>query len=132
MAVFASLLRATYGVVTKIALLASADKNAILLLAALCWIVGGAIYAKYVEKRFIITSKKTLYSVVSGVLVFFVVNFLILGLQITQASIVVPIANMSFIIALLISVLMRTEMLDLKKIVATAFAAGSIILLSHV
>ena len=59
-------------------------------------------------------------------------NFLILGLNVGQASIVVPIANMSFIIALLISVLMRTEMLDLKKIVATAFAAGSIILLSHV
>ncbi len=130
--VFASLLRAAYGIVTKIGLLASADKNAIILLAALCWIVGGAFYAKYVEKRFIVTKKKVLYSLVSGFLVFCIVNFLILGLKVAQASVVVPIANMSFIIALLISVLMGTERMDLKKIVATAFAVGSIILLSSV
>jgi len=130
--VFASLLRAAYGVVSKIGLLASADKNTIILLAALCWIVGGAFYAKYVEKRFIVTKKKALYSVVSGVLVFCIVNFLILGLKVAQASIVVPIANMSFIIALLISVLMGTEVMDLKKIVATAFAIGSIVLLTSV
>lgn len=130
--VFASLLRAAYGVVSKIGLLASADKDAIILLAALCWIVSGAIYAKYVEKRFIVTKKKALYSLVSGVLVFCIVNFLILGLKFAQASVVVPIANMSFIIALLISVLMGTERMDFKKIVATAFAVGSIVLLSSV
>ena len=130
--VFASLLRAAYGVVSKVGLVESADKNAIILLAAICWIFGGAFYAKYVEKRFIVNKKKILYSVASGVLVFCIVNFLILGLQIAQASIVVPIANMSFIIALLISVLMGTEKMDLKKITATAFAAGSIILLSSV
>ncbi|RLB72522.1 MAG: EamA/RhaT family transporter [Deltaproteobacteria bacterium] len=130
--VFASLLRAAYGIVSKIALLASADKNAIILLAALCWIVGGAFYAKYVEKRFIVTKKKALYSLVSGVLVFCIVNFLILGLNVAQASVVVPIANMSFIIALLLSVLMGTERMDFKKIVATVFAVGSIVLLSSV
>jgi drug/metabolite transporter (DMT)-like permease len=130
--VFASLLRAAYGVVSKVGLLASADKNSIILLAALCWIVCGASYAKYVEKRFIVTKKKALYSAVSGVLVFCIVNFLILGLQIAQASIVVPIANMSFIIALIISVLMGTEKMDLKKIAATTFAVGSIVLLASV
>ena len=130
--VFASFLRAAYGVASKVALLASADKNTIILLAALCWIVGGAFYAKYVEKRFVVTKKKALYSVVSGILVFCIVNFLILGLKVAQASIVVPIANMSFIIALLISVLMGVEKMDSKKIVATAFAVGSIVLLSSV
>jgi drug/metabolite transporter (DMT)-like permease len=126
----ASLFRAGYGVVSKIGLLESADKNTIILLASLCWIVGGAFYAKYVEKRFIVTPKKAFYSVVSGVLVFCIVNFLILALNVAQASIVVPIANMSFIIALLISVLIGTEKMDFKKIVATAFAAVSIVLLS--
>ena len=130
--VLASLFRAAYGVVSKAGLLESADKNTIIFLASICWIVGGAFYAKYVEKRFIITSKKVLYSVVSGVLVFCIVNFLILGLKVAQASIVVPIANMSFIIALLISILIGTEKMDFKKIVAIAFAAGSILLLSSV
>lgn len=130
--VFASLFRAAYGVVSKIALIASADKNTIILLAAICWIVGGAVYAKYVEKRFIVTRTKVLYSVLSGILVFCIVNFLILGLKVEQASIVVPIANMSFIIALLIAVLTGAEKMDFKKALATAFAAGSIVLLSSV
>ncbi len=130
--VFASLFRAAYGVVSKIALIASADKNTIILLAAICWIVGGAVYAKYVEKRFIVTRTKVLYSVLSGILVFCIVNFLILGLKVAQASIVVPIANMSFIIALLIAVLTGAEKMDFKKALATAFAAGSIVLLTSV
>lgn len=130
--VVASLLRAAYGVVTKLGLLASADKNAIILLAAFCWVVGGAFYAKCVEKRFVVTRKKALYSLVSGVLVFCIVNSLILGLQVAQASVVVPIANMGFMIALLVSVLMGTERMDVKKIIATIFAVGSIVLLSSV
>ncbi len=130
--VVASLFRAAFGVVSKIGLLASADENTIVLLAAFSWIVGGAFYAKYVENRFVVTKKKILYSVVSGLLVFCIANFLLLGLEVAQASIVVPIANMGFIIALLLSVLLGTERMELKKIVATAFAAGSIVLLSIV
>lgn len=130
--VFASLLRAAYGVASKIGLSASADRNTILLLAALCWIVGGAFYAKYVEKRFVVTRAKALYSLVSGVLAFCIVNFLILGLEVEKAIIVVPIANMSFIITLFISVLMGAEKINTKKVVTTVFAAGSIVLLSNV
>ena len=132
LAVFASLLRAAYGVVSKAGLLASADINTIILLAALCWIGSGALYAKYVEKRFVVTKKKILYSMLSGSLVFCIVNTLILGLKSGQASIVVPIANMSFIIALLISVLVGTERMDFKKLVAIAFAAACITALSAV
>ena len=132
LAVFASLLRAAYGVVSKAGLLASADINTIIMLAALCWIGSGALYAKYVEKRFVVTKKKILYSMLSGSLVFCIVNTLILGLNSGQASIVVPIANMSFIIALLISVLVGTERMDFKKMVAIAFAAACITALSAV
>ena len=130
LAIFASLLRAAYGVVSKAGLLAFADINTIILLAALCWIGSGALYAKYVEKRFVVTKKKILYSILSGSLVFCIVNALILGLKSGQASIVVPIANMSFIIALLISVVAGTERMDFKKLVAIAFAAASIVTLS--
>jgi drug/metabolite transporter (DMT)-like permease len=132
LAIFASLLRAAYGVVSKVGLLAFADINTIILLAALCWIGSGALYAKYVERRFVVTKKKILYSILSGSLVFCIVNTLILGLKSGQASIVVPIANMSFIIALLISVLVGTERMDFKKLVAIAFAAASITALSAV
>jgi uncharacterized membrane protein len=132
LAVFASLLRAAYGVVSKVGLLALADINTIILLAAFCWVGTGALYAKYIEKRFVITKKKILYSMLSGSLVFCIVNALILGLKSEQASVVVPIANMSFIIALLISVVAGTERMDFKKLVAIACAAASIGVLSIV
>ena len=84
------------------------------------------------NKRFVVTKKKIVYSMLSGSLVFCIVNTLILGLNSGQASIVVPIANMSFIIALLISVLVGTERMDFKKMVAIAFAAACITALSAV
>jgi drug/metabolite transporter (DMT)-like permease len=128
--ILASFCRAIYGVVSKVALTAAADKQAILLLAAFCWIVGGGLYARYVEKRFIVTRKKVTYSLISGLLVFFIVNLLILGLDNGQASIVVPIANMSFIVALLISVCVGYEKMDFRKSLAVVFAMCSVAVLS--
>jgi drug/metabolite transporter (DMT)-like permease len=130
--VFASLFRALYGVVSKAGLSANAEPQSILLIVAFCWVVGGGIYAKYIEKKFIITKKKILYSLFSGFLVFCIVNFLMLGLEHEQASIVIPIANMSFIIALFISLALKIEELNLKKIIAACFAIFSILLLSNV
>ncbi len=60
--VCASLFRAIYGVVSKAGLSANAEPHSLLLLAVLCWVVGGAFYAKFVEKRFIVTKKKIIYS----------------------------------------------------------------------
>ena len=128
--VCASFCRALYGIVAKSGLSAHVEPQLILLLAALCWIVGGAFYARVVEKKFTITKKKIAYSLLSGFLVFCIVNFLMLGLEIGQASIIIPIANMSFIIALLISLALKMEKISKRKLVATMLAVFSIILLS--
>jgi uncharacterized membrane protein len=131
-AIAASLIRATYGVITKMGLSSNAKPDMMLLLISMSWIVGGALYAKLRETRFKITRKKATYSIVSGILVFLIVNFLMLALEYGQASIVIPIANMSFIFALLISISLKMELLTLRKCCAVSFAVISIILLAKV
>ena len=128
--IFASLFRALYGVVSKAGLTAKADPQSILLFIAFCWVVGGVIYAKAVEKRFVVTKKKIIYSLLSGFMVFCIVNFLMTGLKYEQASVVIPIANMSFIVALFVSIVLKIEQLDVKKSVAACLAICSILLLS--
>jgi uncharacterized membrane protein len=126
----ASLFRALYGIVSKAGLTAKADPQSILLLVALCWVIGGAFYAKVIEKRFVVTKKKIVYSLLSGFMAFCIVNFLMIGLKNEQASIVIPIANMSFVVALIVSLALKIEELDVKKSVAACLALFSILLLS--
>jgi len=103
-----------------------------LILSALCWVVGGAGYAILREKRLRVTRKKAVYSLFSGVLVFLIVNFLLLAIEQGQASTVIPIANMSFILALVLSVALRMEQFTPRKFAAVVAAACSIVLLSLV
>lgn len=130
LAVMASLFRACYGVTSKAGLLHGADLQPMLVIGALSWVVGGAGYAIVREKRFRVTGKKALYSGLSGVLVFLIVNFLLLAIEHGQASTVIPIANMSFILALVLSVALRMERFTPRKLVAVVAAACSILLLS--
>jgi drug/metabolite transporter (DMT)-like permease len=126
MAVAASLLRAGYGVITRGGIVHQADPQTMLLLCALSWIVGGAFYARLREGRLRLTKKKVGYALVSGVLVFLVVDFLMLAVKYGEASIVIPIANMSFVMAMLLSVVLRFEPFSLRKGIAMVVACLAI------
>ncbi len=128
----ASLFRAIYGIISKIAILSNADINSMLIIISLSWIIGGAIYAIFRENIFDITKKICIYSMISGILVFLIVNFLMLAIKYGEASIVIPIANMSFILALLISIVLKMESISLRKIFSIFLAIISIILLSKI
>jgi len=130
LAVAASLCRATYGVVSKAGLSGGASLQSMLVIAALCWIAGGAGYALWREKRLRITPKKAAYSLLSGILVFLIVNFLLLAVAQGQASIAIPIANMSFVVALLLSVGLGMERLTRRKLLAVGLSVASLLLLS--
>lgn len=130
-AIAASLSRAAYGVSAKAGIMQKADPNTMLLLFSSSWIVGGACYAKLREKRFRLTAKAALYSLLSGILVFLIVNFLILAIERGEASIVIPIANLSFVIALFLSTALKMEVLTVRKLCAVGCAAASIALLSY-
>ena len=126
MAGAASLVRAGYGVITRGGIVHQADPQTMLLLCALSWIVGGAFYARLREGRFRLTKKKVGYALVSGVLVFLVVDFLMLAVKYGEASIVIPIANMSFVMAMLLSVVLRFEPFSLRKGIAMVVACLAI------
>ncbi|PLY01956.1 MAG: EamA/RhaT family transporter [Desulfuromonas sp.] len=129
-AVAASLFRALYGVTSKAGLLAGADIQPMLMIAAFCWMIGGSGYALLREKRLRLTRTKAIYSLVSGILVFLIVNFLLLAIEHGEASTVIPIANMSFVLALVLSIFLGMERFTMRKLGAILTAACSIILLS--
>lgn len=131
LAILASLLRALYGVTTKAALNQGGDGDLLMLIAALCWIVGGAAYAVMREGRFRLSGKKLVYGAVSGLLVTLIVNFLVAAVALGEASVVIPIANLSFVAALLLSVALGWERLTARKLSAVACAVVSIWLLSR-
>ena len=129
-AVVASFCRAAFGVSTKAGFLEGADRNSMLLIISSNWIVGGAVYALWRERRFRITWEKTRFICLSSFLVVGVTNFLMLALQHGDASTVIPIANMSFVIALLLSVALKMETFTTTKMWAMALAVGSILCLA--
>jgi len=131
LAVLASLMRAVYGVISKAGLNCGADAETMLLLGAASWLVGGFLYARFREGRFRFTGKKAAYAILSGVLVYLIVNFLIAAVARGEASVVIPIANLSFLAAMLISVLLGMERLSVRKIIAVACAVMAIQLLSR-
>ena len=131
MAVAASAFRAIYGVVSKVALEQGAAAEGLLVIAAISWIVGGFAYAAFREKRVRITGKKAAYAVVSGTLAFAVVNALIEALKNGEASVVVPIANLSFAVAMLLSVFLGMEQLSSRKYIAIGCAALSVFLMAQ-
>ena len=131
MAVAASAFRAIYGVASKVALEQGAAAEGLLVIAAISWIVGGFAYAAFREKRVRITGKKATYAVVSGTLAFSVVNALIEALKNGEASVVVPIANLSFAVAMLLSVFLGMEQLSSRKYIAIGCAALSVFLMAQ-
>jgi len=129
--VVASLARAAYGVIAKAGISQNADPNAMLLLFSSSWIIGGPCYAGLREKRFRLTAKKVLYSLLSGILVFLIVSFLMLAIEHGEASIAIPVANLSFVIALFLSIVLKMETLTPRKLCAMGCALVSIVLLSQ-
>ena len=109
-----------------------ANASGMMAIAAACWVLGGFLYALLRERRVRVTRDKLVYAGLSGVVVFLVVNTLLLALQYGEASVVAPIANLSFVVALAISVATRMERLTLRKCGAVACASISIALLAQV
>ncbi len=130
-ALIAAIFRASYGVISKAGISEGAQPDTMMLIASISWIIGGLAYAALREKRVRFSIAKLRYSALSGVLIFMIVNFLIAALERGEASVLVPIANMSFVVALTISVLLRMENMTVRKLAAVGCAATSIFLLAQ-
>lgn len=131
LAVAAALLRAAFAVLARWAVLEGADARVILALAPLAWIAIGAAYAHQREGRFRFTRAKAQFALASGTLIAFVAGGLMLAIERGDASLVVPIANLSFAVSLLISVGLGMERLSLRKLGALACAALALFALAR-
>jgi len=127
-----ALCRAVYGVLSKAALAQGVDMDLLLLTAALCWVLSGLLYARFVEHRYAITRSKIYYSLLSGCLVYGIVRTLLSALELGEASVVITIANLSFLMALALALVLNMERLSLRKLLAMGFAVTAIALLTRV
>lgn len=130
--IFASCLRALYGVFTKAGVDQGSDANTMMLFAAVGWCVGGLTYAALREKRVVINKAKLRFIPVAGCLVFAIVWLLTTALTLGDASVVVPVANMGFVAAFLLSVVFRFESFSMRNLFAIGSAIVSIVLLTSI
>lgn len=130
LAVSASLLRAVFGIMSKIGLASGTDPFLFMLYIGVGWTLAAILYGAARRQRAPPLREVLPYAFVSGTLICLVVTFLLLGLRTGEASIVIPIANMSFVVALLTSAAFGMERFTLRKLLAVASAAAAIVLLT--
>lgn len=131
LAIAASLLRAGFGILAKFAATSGIDLRQMLLVNAPVWILLGALYAWRRRESFAVERATLGYAALSGALIFGVANFLMLALERAEASVVVPIANMSFLVALVISAALGMERMNARKAAAVALAVAAIVVLAR-
>ena len=89
------------------------------------------MYSTFRERCIKPTKKIIFYSLISGTLSFIIANALIEALTLGQASVVVPIANLSFGVGITIALVLGMEKLTWKKFIALIAATLSIFLLAQ-
>ncbi len=123
--------RACMGLSYKYAFLHGADRNGVVMIDCLMWIVCGFGYAFLRERPVERPDRKLLgYGLVSGLLVSGIVIFMALSLQKGDASIVIPIAQMSFLGTFALGMLFLKERLTPAKGLGILFGTGAILLLA--
>jgi drug/metabolite transporter (DMT)-like permease len=130
-AIGAALLRAAFGVLAKIGVSSGTDPFLFMIYIGAGWTLAAIVYGTAHRERTTGTSGVLPYAIMSGTLVCLVASFLLLGLRTGEASVVIPIANMSFVAALLISAASGMERLTTQKLLAIASAAVAITLLTR-
>ncbi len=128
--IVASVMRALYGIFTKAGLEAGADPNLLILFAATGWAVCGLLYAGLREHRVVITWDKLRYCTAGGFLVYAIVWLLTTALTLGDANVVIPISNMGFIAAFILSLLLKFEQMTWRKLAAIPLAMASVLALT--
>lgn len=127
----ASLIRAGMGLSYKYGFNQGADPGGVALINSFFWVGGGLIYA-LVTGGFKegVSKRLSLLSSVSGLLVAGIVFFMAQSLALAKASIVLPIAQMSFLGTLTLSAIFLKERLTFPKILGILCGIAAILLLS--
>ena len=132
MVLAAAFLRAAMGLSYKFGLLRGADCNMIVMVNSFFWIVGGLIYAYLREKRPSIREQPHLlrYGAIAGLVTAAICLTMAAALQYGEASVVLPIAQMSFLLTFICSAWFLHEKMRWTTILGMACGIGAVLLLS--
>ena len=130
-AIIASALRGIFAIIAKLGMAAGAHSDTALLIYAISWILAGLIYAIWREDNIRVTTPKIAYGVISGTLLCMTANFIIFAIARGDVSTVVPIANLSFVVALCLSAAFGMELFTRRKAGALVSATAAIYLLAQ-
>ena len=98
--------------------------------AALGWCIGGLLYAGLRERDMALSHDRLGYVVIAGVLVYAIVWLLTTALALGDANVVIPISNMGFVAAFLLSLGLRLEPLTWRKLLAIPMAMACVVALT--
>jgi drug/metabolite transporter (DMT)-like permease len=131
MIITASIFRAGLGLGCKYGPMEGASLNGINFMIEIIWIISGLVYYLLKERRSCVWDSKVLkYGAGSGVLVAGILFFMILALSVGKASVVLPIAQMSFLATFILSVIFLKEKITVLKIFALFCGVGAMLLLT--
>ncbi|OGV38664.1 MAG: hypothetical protein A2020_03835 [Lentisphaerae bacterium GWF2_45_14] len=130
LALGAALLRAAMGLSYKYAFIQHADRNGLITLNSFFWIVVGLAYMLCRERSLKFMEAKSIrYGIVSGLLVGGIIYFMALALQYGDASVVLPVAQMSFLGTCVLGVFFLRESMTVGKLIGISAGITSIIAL---
>ena len=137
MMIAASLIRAAMGLSYRYGFQHGADQNMVVVFNSFFWIGGGVLYAWTRERRTMReqsgqTPLRKLwgYGLLSGALVAGIVLTMAASLALGKASVVLPIAQMSFLLTGVLGVLILKEQVTVRKVAALLCGAAAILFLS--
>jgi len=130
LAIMASIFRGLMGFFYKVGAMHGVDYNSFLLINALFWLFGGPIYSIISEKNLGVNRIVIVYGIVSGLLCVGIASFLLLSVKYGEAIVAVPIAQLSFVVTMVLSVVLLKEQVTPYKILGIICAAGAIVSLA--
>lgn len=131
MAITACVLRAGMSLSYKHGFASGADVNAVSVLNGMCWVVGGPLFSLMRERRIELPSRHdATIGVVSGLFVCGIIFFMARMNAYGNASVVNPIAQMSFLGTFLLSAIFLKEKISGRKIAAITLGCIAIVLLT--
>jgi len=128
--IMASIFRGLMGFFYKVGAMHGVDYNSFLLINALFWLIGGPIYSFITEKNLAINKSIILYGIASGLLCVGIASFLLLSVKYGEAIVAVPIAQLSFVVTMVLSVVLLKERVTPYKTLGIICAAGAIVSLA--
>lgn len=129
--IIAALMRSGMGLSYKEGALSGAAIDGIILINSICWFIGGIVWYWTSERKKEFLNRQVLgYGVISGIFVFGICYTMAVSISKGNLSIVLPIAQMSFVVTFLLGAVILHEKMSWEKITGACCGIVGILLLA--